>query len=307
MSDVGVNFPLWFVLVMLGLELWPLALILGIVAIVGAAFTRGFWRIAATCVAALLVLDVAAAGVIWVLRMRDDADARAFDRSIHSTLDAAQVIDGVTLPPATAVTWTNSTHAHIEYAALPQPTDLLGVTADWLRRNDNGGWAVRLTAPQTIDGWTCQPEPVDLGQDGHLRGCTLATGREWNGWPIPPAALVRLNGPDKTVGMVLPKDDPVMAREIERPLPVTGAMSINADGSLDSVYLEADAPLAVCGIPLWNSLKWDYAASTFGQGRNRPVVAVIGALPNDLVHRGRELSSGTTVALHLPDCSLTVK
>jgi hypothetical protein len=306
-SDVGLNLPQWLVLVVLGVELWPVALILGIGALAAAAFTRGTWRIAASCAAALLVLDVAAAGLIGVVRMRDDANARAFDRSLRSTLDTAQVIDGVNLPAASVVTWTDPTHAHVEYASLPQPTDLLGVTADWLHRTDDGGWTVRLSAPQAIDGWTCQPEFVDLGQDGHLRGCTLAAGREWNRWPIPPATLVKLDGPDKAVGMVLPKDAPMMADEIDRPLPATGLMSMNADGSLRAAYFEADAPLVVCGISLWNSVGWEYAAPTFGRGRDRPVMAVTGALTNDLAYRGRELRSGTTVELRLPDCSLTAR
>ena len=307
MSDISITIPPWLLLILLGIEAWPVALVLALSTGVMAVLTRGAWRVAALLVTGLLVLDLAAAGLFWVQRSSSDAKAQAFEASIHSTLDTVRVIDGVLLPAQTEVTWTDPSHAHLRQASPPQPTNILGVKADWMEREADGRWTVQLTSPQAIDGWTCQTTGVKLGRDGHLRGCSLSAGRNWNGWPIPAGTLLNLDSPGKTIGMVFPANRPVMAHEIGRPLPATGSMSMNADGSLNRVYFENNAPLVVRGIPLWNTVTWDYAASTFGQGRDRPPIAYNGAIPTELTYDGRTILPGTEVTIRLSDGALTVK
>lgn len=305
MSDIGITFPPWFVIVALSVQFWPFVAILAAVAVAGAILWRGLARLAAAALSTILLADLAVVGVLEFNESRAAAAAADFERNRQSTLAAAQTIDGVTLPAGTLVSWTDSSHAHIESATPPGPADVLGVTVIWLQRDQPDSWRIRLDADRSIDGWTCQPDLVGIAADGHLRSCTLAAARQWNGWPIPAATLLSLERPDRIVGLVLPEHDPVMAPEIDRPLPNTGQMTINPDGSLDSVYLQQDAPLTVCGTPLWNTLRWEYAADTFGRGRARPAVILHGALVEALARGSTAMTAGTEVAVRLADCTLT--
>ncbi len=287
LSDVSINIPTWAVLLVLSAQLWPLVLVLAAVAMISAFFLGGRWRRAAIVIAGLLLLDLAAARL---MQARDDANAQLHELSVNTTLAADTLVDGLKLPAGTEITWADPTHTHFTTAVLPHPAAVLGVTAKRVQIEVDGGWALDLDRPQSIDGWTCQADFVELKQDAHLRRCVLASARDWNGWPIPAATLIALNGP--TLGFVFPPDASVMAREIGRPLPATGAMTINADGSLDSVYFDAEAPLVVCNASLWNTVTWRYDPATIGQGRDRKPIAVSGASP-----------AGDLVELNLPGCT----
>lgn len=277
MSDVGITMPAWAVVLLLSIEFWPAIAGLAAASIAAAFFLPRLWRGAAIGLAVLLLLDLALVRVAGFKQRRQEASAQAYDQTINTTLPADLLVDGLTLPAGTAISWADPAHTHLTEAVLPHSAPVLGLAADRVRRSVDGGWALQLAGPQAVDGWTCQPDLVELTQGGHLARCELALAREWNGWPIPAKTLVTLT--DQSVGLVFPTDAPVMAPEIGRPLPATGGMTLNADGSLDSVYFEADAPFAVCGGTIWNTVNWRYDPSTFGQGRARQPASVTGASP----------------------------
>ena len=236
MSDIDIQVPAWVVALAFLVQVTPLLLIAA-----AALFMRGLLRYLAIGAFAFFAFELIAAGVLGWLRPRYESVAP----------DPNQI----TIPPS----------------VIAQ----LGLQADRAQRTVDGGWAVHLTRPQAVDGWTCLPDLVELTLDGHLRRCALASAHDWNGWPLPPLTLVTPG--EGTLGIVVPPDAPVMAPEIGRPLPATGGMTLNADGSLDSVYFDAEAPLLVCGRPLWSTVRWRYDAATLGQGRTRPPAAVTGA------------------------------
>ena len=279
MSDITLNIPLWFIVVFLGYQYWPVVLLLGALAVAAAVFARGALRIVAGVAAALLLSELALALSLGLQDRREDAARDAYDRSLNAVLSAPRSIDGLALPPGTAVTWSDPSQTHLSQAVPPSPVSLFGLNVTSIQRTVDDGWAMQLAGAQSVAGWTCEPDLVELYADGRLRRCSLATAREWQGWPIPAATLVALDRPDQTVGLVFPTDQPVMASEIGRPLPSTGQITLNDDGSLDSVYFEPDAPLLSCGQTLWNTVRWQYDASTLGQGRARKPVAVSGASP----------------------------
>lgn len=279
MSDVGINFPTWLVLVVLSFDFWRVVIVLELAALAAAFFMRGWWRMLALGVAVVLAADLAAAAVLALSDRRVESEARAYDQSIKTTLAAPRRVDGLALPAGTAITWRDPAQSQVMEAVLPQPMTLLGLTIDRLQRSVDEGWAVHLAGPQSVDGWTCQPDLVELAADGALRRCVVASAREWNGWTIPAATLVAPDPTARTVGFVFPTDMPVMAQEIGRNLPATGGMSMNADGSLNSVYFDAEAPLVVCGASLWNTVTWTYDTASFGQGRARRPEKVTGAAP----------------------------
>lgn len=291
MSDVGINIPARLALIVLSVDFWPVVVALELAAIAAAFFVRGPWRLLFIALAVLFAADLAVAGMLALNDARFEASARAGDQSVKTTLTAAQTVDGLALPAGTAVTWSDPTHTQVIEAVLPVPATLLGVKADRVQRSVDGGWVAHLAGPQSVGGWTCQPDLVELEADGGLRRCALASERNWNGWMVAAATLVAPHPADHTIGFVFPADAPVMAREIGRNLPATGGMSMNEDGSLNSVYFDAEASLAVCGASLWNTVTWRYDAATLGQGRERKPVGVSGASP-----------AGEAVEFALPGC-----
>ena len=306
MSDIGINFPWWMAPLLWGLVFWPGVLVLALFSSVVGALTKGRWRIIAFLLTGVFAVELAFAGLFWLDRWRSDVEAEAYETRIHSVLDAARKIDGLDLPPGTAVTWVDPAHTHVRDASMDHPTTILGVSVNFVSQ-ESDGWSVRLTTPQAIDGWICEVSLVQITTDGHLRRCTLSAGREWNGWPVPAGTLLDLARTDTTVGMVFPEATPVMAAEIGRTLPATGGMSMNADGSLDCVYFENDSPLVVQGVPLWNTVCWQYAPDTFGQGRNRPKLAVRGAVPSDVMHDGQRIPGGSDAIVRFADGQVTLR
>ena len=264
-----LNLPWWLVVVILGVEGWPLVLAAGLGLTVLAVLTRGWVRITA------LVLLLPCAGItciaaVWSVHARTQGRETAdFEARIHEVLEQDRVVNGLALPAGTEIQWAGVDRSQLRYANLPEPIRLFGLHVIWLGRADAGsGWDLRLPEPEPIEGWTCERIGVRVSDVGRLQSCNLAAGRMWRGWPIPGGSLLDL-ATTGTIGLALPMGASLPAPEIGHPLTATSGFSLNADGSLNRFYFEDDDPLLVAGMRLWNTVEWTYDPATMGQGRRR--------------------------------------
>ena len=276
------DWPLWLVVVILGVEGWPYVLAAGLGLAVLAALTRGWLR----AIAIILLLPCAAilcVVIAWDVHARmQSRETDAFEARIHETLEQDRVVNGIALPAGTDIQWADVDRRELRYASPPDPIPLFGLRVTWLGRADSGsGWDLQLPEPEQIDGWTCDRIGVRVSETGVLQSCTLAAGRMWHGWPIPTGSLLDLTT-SGTVGLALTGNASMPAPEIGHTLTATGGFSLNADGSLARYYFEDADPLLVAGQRLCNTVEWSYDPATLGRGRRRPALTVRGnqILPN---------------------------
>ncbi len=273
-----LNWPWWLLVLILGVEGWPVALggALGLVAL--AVLARGWIRRLAL-VTAVPCLSVTAVAGWWGLEARQrDREAVAFEARRHQILDSDRVVDGLSLPAGTTIEWLDVDHHRLESASPLAPLMLFGLRVSWIQLADDGeDWDLQLPEPELVEGWACAETPVRVSRTGQLRSCRLAAGRNWQGWPIPAGSLLDL-ATAETIGLALPTGATMSAPEIGHGITDTGTFTINADGSLDRFYFEPDDPLRVAGRRLWNTVRWTYDLATYGQGRRRRAIAVRGSL-----------------------------
>ena len=262
---------LLFLLAMLFRHVWPL-LLLGAALMAAIAWaTRGPVR-------ALLLAAAVVAGLGALLGGQAALEGYRSDRlfaQLHTTLQAETVIEGFTLPAGTEVTWKDTSHTRLDRAYMHQPTTVLGFSARSVSRVGDD-WLISSMQAQEIDGWPCARDgEVRLDPKGALRSCWLSREVEWKGWTLPKETGIKLRGPGHGINFNLPHGGAVFAREIGRPLDIRRPVSLNEDGSLDSVELSGE-PFVARDTRLRGTVRWHYDAATLGEGRTRPPVAVEG-------------------------------
>lgn len=272
-------------LIVLASLVWPGLLLGAAVMAVIAWLAQGRARALAFAAAVVLGFGALLGGVG---RQADDRFAR-----LRGELQAETVIEGITLPAGTQVTWKDLSHTRLDWANTPQPTTILGVSAqgvgreqgdqprlddpelDAKRERERDDWLVNLDRAQEIDGWPCasgQGERVRFDSKGALRSCALSRQVEWKGWTLPKDSRIRLLDPGRRLDLYLSRAEAVFAREIGQRLPAF--VLLNEDGSLDSVEFNHDASFVVHGTRLQGTVWWCYDAATLGEGRARPPVTV---------------------------------
>ena len=273
---ISLHFPWWMLALLVGVQFWPVTLAAALVSAAVAVMTRGIPRVIAALISVAFGGVLVIAVALGLSRLREAGRMRAYDKAVHETLGSARVVDGLALPAGTDLEWTGVDRVHLRMAGLPRPTCLLGLDVEWIARSGDGtGWDVQTPKPTVVEGWTCNEVGVHLSPRGRLRGCRLAGGRLWQGWPIPGDTPLDLSKAGE-VGIAL-IESAIPAPEIGRSVPATGGMSFNADGSLDQVHFNEDDPLVVRGVRLWNSVTWVYSPASLGRGRRRRPLAVRGA------------------------------
>lgn len=289
------NWPLWLVVVILGIEGWPFVVAAGLGLAVLAALTRGWVRITAL-VLLLPCTAIACIAAVWGVHGRmQDRETAEFEARIHETLEQDRVVNGLALPAGTEIQWADVDRSQLRYASPPEPIRLFGLRVSWLGRADAGsGWDLQFPEPEAVEGWTCERIGVRVSDAGRLRSCNLAAGRIWRGWPLPAGSRLDLATPGE-IGLALPMGASLPAPEIGHPLTATGGFSLNADGSLNRFYFEDDDPLRVAGMRLWNTVQWTYDPATAGQGRRRRALTVRGSLVSP------DGGSAGTVVIRLSD------
>ncbi len=290
-----MNWPWWLLILILGVQLWPVALGFGIGLLVIAVLARGWVRRAAI-VSALPCLAVTGFAAWWGIEVRErDRDTAVYEAATHQVLDHDQMVNGLSLPAGTAVEWQDVDHSQLAMASPPDLMTLFGLRVSWIRWSDDGqGWDLQLTEPQPIEGWTYATIGVRVSSVGRLRSCQLAAERAWHGWPVPAATFLDLST-DGKVGLALPSGVSMDAPEIGHRLTATGGFAFNADGSLDRFYFEPEDPLVVAGRRLWNIVQWSYDPASFGQARRRRPATVRGTLVS------AEGGAGGDVVIRLAD------
>ena len=66
MSDISINPPLWFVLIFLSAQFWPVMLVMFMLVVGLSLILRGKARVAAVVLAALMAVDLMAAAVFLI-------------------------------------------------------------------------------------------------------------------------------------------------------------------------------------------------------------------------------------------------
>ncbi|MGC1304029.1 MAG: hypothetical protein WA840_16805, partial [Caulobacteraceae bacterium] len=251
-------------------------------------------------------LDLASGLAFYLSARVNDAQIERDNAATHSVLAKAQTIDGLLMPAGAQMSWTDATRTHLWKADLPGPAPVLGVMVkDQIERQDSGNLIVQLARPQTIDGWPCGTVNVHLTPAGRLVGCDLGEETRWKGWRLPAETILELPSPD-IVRLAFATGQPILAPQIGRDLPQTGSMSLNRDGSLDTVYFDSRQPYRVQGVSLWNTVSWAYAPDSFGQGRRRNPLTATGALVGTATRGGRTYADGERVVVRLADGGLSL-
>ena len=98
-----LNWPWWLVLVILGVEGWPMTLAVAMILLALAVLTRGWARWAAIT-AALPCLALLAVAASWGIDARQrDRDTAAYEARVNQVLNRDQVVDGLDLPAGTVL------------------------------------------------------------------------------------------------------------------------------------------------------------------------------------------------------------
>jgi hypothetical protein len=121
-SDIGLNFPFWFIAAYFVVVGWyvsvPAIVVLGLVGCF-VDMARG-WRVAAFGTAALLSAPLV---VYAVLTINDNAKYKRFRAEMHRTLDHDETITGLALPAGSDIDFTDKSRTQIRSVDLPVVTD----------------------------------------------------------------------------------------------------------------------------------------------------------------------------------------
>ena len=281
--------------------MWPVFLLFSVIMAIGAWQARGLGRGLAFVGAAVLSIVPIGLGVSELIQAWNAAQRRAVVARLHTITQTETVIDGITIPAGTQVTWTDASHTGLYAAFMRQPTTVFGFSTQYIHRDEElrrkHEWNIVLEQAKEISGWPCAVGDVRISPEGALRWCKLSRQAEWKGWTLPEKTGIELHGQDGSLKLSLPPRVAVFAREIGQPPSWWGNVSLNGDGSLDSVMLSGDKPFVACDTPLFDTVRWRYDVTTFGEGRARPPVAVTGRTS---APRGGHPG----VVVHLSDCAV---
>ncbi|MBV8148390.1 MAG: hypothetical protein JO092_04800 [Candidatus Eremiobacteraeota bacterium] len=180
MSDISLQFPWWFdLLLLIATVFWPLT---------AAAVAAGIWlwlqrsrRAVRILTIPVLVLWAISAGVNlygWIDNQRSRAHDAAELRSRQRTLTEPTRIAGITLPPKTVVTRGYGKGLdNIQTLDLPKPADVHGIPLIGHVEFDEAGkihGTVTLARDAPIGGIPCSAKADAMVLNGRLSSCTLA-------------------------------------------------------------------------------------------------------------------------------------
>jgi hypothetical protein len=253
MSDITVEFPPWFDLVVFGLAYWwALALAVVVLSAIGwlgralpMALRYVAWGAAALCAAPLALLLVMIVGDAVGTARR-----AAEDRALHRTLAADETVGALSLPAGAVLAFTDATHRKLISVALPRPMRVAGILLEGaLEPITDSEWSGVLAQDQTIGDWPCRAGNLWFTPQGAVTRCTLAVGHRLAGYDLPAGAECDRNLATGGWEFQLSQDGPPLPiAALGADLPPGGTLVLAADGALRRLYV----PHEIAGVALYD-------------------------------------------------------
>lgn len=276
------EFPLWFSLLVLDAEYWPLTVPIALgLAVLGWFGSKWLARIAFT-VAVVVALPPA----VYATNL-------AVDRLVYQrTIYRDQTVAGVPLYAGSKIRFWNHEQTVIDWIELPRVTDISGIPFTgtvWRSGGEDGPvrWDGTLAADQSIDGWPCSSGAVEINGEGGLRRCELATPHAFFDYELPAGTTVNYNPANSTWSWFLPEDNGIALKVLFANAPGGINLQVTNDGRLTGIVSRIDKTVMVRGAPL----------STMNI--NLSGDAVLGQLAQPFEIAGKQQPAGTPVRIDL--------
>jgi hypothetical protein len=249
-SDIGLNFPFWFVAAYFVVVGWyvsvPAIVVLGVAGCF-VDMNRG-WRVAAFGTAALLSAPFV---VYAVLEINDNAKYKRLQSEMHRTLDHDETVAGLVLPAGSDIDFTDKSRTQIGLVRLPVVTDIRGVrvreTLMW--RDLNHAWQGTLAGDQIVGGFPCAAGFVTFDDDGAVYECKLAAVHIFLGFTLPPGTTVTRDADQAHWNLHLPDNAGFVIPALAATAPPGTTLRVTQNGRLESATGNG-ATMVVRGVPL---------------------------------------------------------
>jgi hypothetical protein len=253
-SDIGIDFPLWFIAGYLVVVGWyvsvPAIVVLGLVGCF-ADMARG-WRVAAFGTAALLSAPFVVCAVLAIIDNAKDKRFQADRAQLHRTLDHDETVTGLALPAGSDIDFTDKSRSQILSVRLPAVTDIRGVpvtgTLTW--QDSSHVWQGTLAGDQIVGGFPCAAGPISFDSDGAVYECRLAAAHGFLGFALPPGTTLTRGADQAHWKLQLPDDAGLEIPALAATAPAGAALDVTHDGRLERASSGNGATMVVRGVPL---------------------------------------------------------
>jgi hypothetical protein len=190
-SDIGINFPFWFIAAYFVVTGWyvsaPAIVVLGLVGCF-VDMNRG-WRVAVFGAGALLSAPFV---VYAVLAIIDNAKYKRFQAEVHRSLDHDETVTGVALRAGSDIYFTDKSRTQILSVRPPVVTEIRGVrvTETLMWQDFSHVWQSKLAGDQIVGGLPCAAGFIAFDNDGAVHECKLAAAHPFLGFALPPGTTV---------------------------------------------------------------------------------------------------------------------
>jgi hypothetical protein len=250
-SDIGINFPFWFIAAYFVVVGWyvsvPAIVVLGLVGCF-VDMNRG-WRVAAFGTAALLSAPLV---VYAIFTINDNAKYRRLQAEQHRTLERDEAVAGLALPAGSDIDFTDKSQTQIRLVRLPVVTDIRGVqvtgTLEW--QDFSHAWQSTLAGDQIVGGFPCAAGFITFDNDGAVYECKLAAAHPFLGFTLPPGTTLTRGADQAHWSLHLPDNAGLVIPALAATAPPGTTLHVTHNGRLESASSGNGATMVVRGVPL---------------------------------------------------------
>lgn len=224
-----------------------------------------------------------------IFAVHDDIKSSNARAKLLRTLDRDEIVAGFSLYAGSKIWFQDAAHTAVQSVELPRPTNILGVsftgTVWW-----NGGiktWNGRLAADQSINGWPCRSDLVEIDGEGLLQSCELAAPHAFFGYELPAGTSVNYSSAISTWSLSVPNDKGLAIKTLSTTTPGGVTLLLTGDGRLKGISSGSEKTVVVRGV-LLNTMNINVTDK-----------AVLGRLAEPLVVAGERQPAGTAVRIDL--------
>jgi hypothetical protein len=253
-SDIGINFPFWFIAGYFVVVGWyvsvPAMVVLGLVGC-SADMARG-WRVAAFGTAALLSAPFVVGAVFAIIDNAKDKRSQAYQAEVHLTLDHDETVTGLALPAGSDIDFTDKSRSQILSVRLPVVTDIRGVpvTGTLMWQDSSHVWQGTLAGDQIVGGFPCAAGLISFDGDGAVHECKLAAAHGFLGFALPPGTTLTRGADEAHWKLQLPDDAGLVIPALATTAPPGAALDVTRNGRLERASSGNGATMVVRGVPL---------------------------------------------------------
>jgi hypothetical protein len=253
-SDIGINFPFWFIAGYFVVVGWyvsvPAIVVLGLVGCF-VDMNRG-WRVAVFGTAALLSAPLVVYAVLTIIDHAKYKRFQAHQAELHRTLDHDETIAGLALPAGSDIDFTDKSRTQIRSVRLPVVTDIRGVqvtgTLEW--QDFSRVWQGTLAGDQIVGGFPCAAGFITFDNDGAVHECKLAAAHIFLGFTLPPGTTVTRGADQAHWKLLLPDNAGLVIPALATTAPPGTTLHVTHNGRLESASSGNGATMVVRGVPL---------------------------------------------------------